>query len=91
MAKVYERLLSTNILREKRRDPFDSQRVILLGEDIICMVNLLEIPRVIFFFYYIIDLLRLFQKRSFVLSSKHENQNVATIGTLLDQFMLSCK
>ena len=91
MAKVYERLLSTNILREKRRDSFDPQRVILLGEGIICMVNLLEIPRVIFFFYYIIDLLRLFQKRSCVLSSKHENQNVATIGTLLDQFMLSCK
>ena len=90
MAKVYERLLSTNILREKSRDSFDPQRVILLGEDIICMVNLLEIPRVIFF-YYIIDLLRLFQKRSFVLSSKHENQNVATIGTLLDQLMLSCK
>ena len=50
MAKVYERLLSTNILREKRRDPFDPQRVILLGEDIISMVNLLEIPRVIVFF-----------------------------------------
>ena len=46
MAKVYERLLSTNILREKRRDLFDPQRVILLGEDIICM----EIPRVIVFF-----------------------------------------
>ena len=91
MAKVYERLLSTNILREKRRDSFDPQRVILLGEDFICMVNLLEILRVIVFFYYIIDLLRLFQKRSFVLSSKHKNQNVATIGTLLDQFMLSCK
>ena len=91
MAKVYERLLSTNIVREKRLDSFDPQRVVLLGEDIICMVNLLEIPRVIVFFYYIIDLLRLFQKRSFVLSSNHENQNVATIGTLLDQFMLSCK
>ena len=89
MAKVYERLLSTNILREKRRDSFYPHRVILLGEDIICMVNLLEIPRVIVFFYYIIDLLRLFQKRSFVLSSKHENQNVATIGTLLDPLMLS--
>ena len=49
MAKVYERLLSTNILRKKRRDSFDPQRVILLGEDIICMVNLLEIPRLIFF------------------------------------------
>ena len=89
MAKVYERLLSTNILRKKRRDSFYPHRVILLGEDIICMVNLLEIPRVIVFFYYIIDLLRLFQKRSFVLSSKHENQNVATIGTLLDPLMLS--
>ena len=91
MAKVYERLLSTNILREKSRDSFDRNHVILLGEDIICMVNLLEIPRVIVFFYYIIDLLRLFQKRSVVLSSKHENQNVATICTLLDQFMLSSK
>ena len=50
MAKVYERLLSTNILREKRRDSFDPQRVILLGEDIICKVNLLEIPQGKFFF-----------------------------------------
>ena len=38
-----------------------------------------------------IDLLRLFQRKSFALSSEHENNNVATIGTLLDQFMLSCK
>ena len=93
MAKVYERLLSTNILREKTRHSFDPQRETLLGKDSICMVNLLETPRVIvfFFFYYMIDLLRLFQKRSFVLSSEHENNNVATIGTLLDQFMLSCK
>ena len=60
MAKIYERLLSTNILREKRLDSFDPQRVTLLGEDSICMVNLLEIPRVIVFFSYLIDLLRLF-------------------------------
>ena len=92
MAKIYERLLSKNILREKRRDSFDPQRENLLGEDSICMVNLLGIPRVIVFFsYYMIALLRFFQKRSFVLSREHENQNVATIGTLLDQFMLSCK
>ena len=93
MAKIYERLLSTNILREKRRHWFDPQRVTLLGEDSICMVNLLETPRVIVFsfFYYMIDLLWLFQKRNFVLSSEHENNNVGTIGTLLDQFMLSCK
>ena len=55
------------------------------------MVNLLGTPRVIVFFYYMIDLVWLFQKRSFVLSREHENQNVATIGTLLDQFMLRCK
>ena len=92
MAKIYERLLSTNIPREKRRHSFDPQRVTRLGEDSICIVMLLETPRVIvFFFDYMIDLPRLFQKRSFVLSSEHENQNVATLGTLLDQFMLSCK
>ena len=49
MAKTYERLLSTNILREKRRDLFDPQRVTLLGENRICMVNLLETPLVIVF------------------------------------------
>ena len=52
MAKIYERLLSTNILREKRRESFDPQRENLLGEDSICIVNLLEIPRVIFFFLF---------------------------------------
>ena len=73
IAKIYNRLLSTNILREKRRDSFDPQRVNLLGEDSICMVTLLETPQLIVFFYYMIDLLGLFQKRSFVLSSKQEN------------------
>ena len=91
MAKIFERLLSTNILREKKTDSFDPQLKNLLGEDSICMVNLLGTPRVIVFFYYMIDLVWLFQKRSFVFSREYENQNVATIGTLLDQFMLSCK
>ena len=92
MAKIYERLLSTNILREKRLESIAPQRKNLLGEDSICIVNLLEIPRVIVFFsYYMIALLRFLQKRSFLLSSDHKNQNVATIGTLLDQFMLSSK
>ena len=54
MAKIYERLLSTNILREKRRHSFDHQRVTLLGEDSICMVNLLETPRVIVFFFFLL-------------------------------------
>ena len=52
MAKSYERLLSTNILREERRDLVDPQRVNMLGEDSICMVNLVEIPRVIVFFFF---------------------------------------
>ena len=91
MAKIYERLLSTNILREKRRHWFDPLHVNLFGEDSICMVKLLETPRVIDLFNYMIDLIRLFQNGSFVLSSEHQNKNVGTIGTLLDQFMLSCK
>ena len=92
MAKIYERLLSKNILREKRRGSFGPQRVNLLNEDTICMVHLLVIPqKIVVFFYNMIDLLRLFQNRSFNLSSEHENENVATIDTLFDQFMLSCK
>ena len=51
MAKIYQRLLSTNILREKRLDLFDPQRENLLGEDSICIVNLLEMPQVIPYSY----------------------------------------
>ena len=51
MAKIYERLLCTNILPEKRRDSFNPQRENLLGEDSLCMVNLLGTPRVIVFFF----------------------------------------
>ena len=57
MARIYERLRSTNILREKRRDSFDPQRENLLGGDSICMVNLMEIPRVIGFFFLLHDCL----------------------------------
>ena len=46
MAKIYERLLSKNLLREKRRTRYP-QRENLLREDSICMVNLMEIPQVI--------------------------------------------
>ena len=52
MAKIFESLLSTIKLRKNRRDSFDPQRENLLGEDFICMVNLLEIPQVIFFFFF---------------------------------------
>ena len=92
MGKINESLLSTNILREKGRDSFDPQRENLLGEDSICMVKLLEIPQVIVFFsYYMIKLSWVISEENFGLSNEHENQNDATIGTLLDQFMLSCK
>ena len=33
MAKIYERLVSKNIPREKRQDSFDPQHINLLGED----------------------------------------------------------
>ena len=51
MEKISERLMSTNKLRDKRRDSCDLQRVNLLGEDSICMVNFLETPRVIVAFF----------------------------------------
>ena len=60
MAKIYERLLSTNILRGKRRHSLDPQRVTLLGEDSICMVNLLETLQVIVFFFFFITRLTCF-------------------------------
>ena len=90
---IWQTLMNVSCLRTYygKKGSFDPERENLLGEVSICLVNLLETPQVIVFFYYMIDLLRLFQKRSFVLSSKHKNQNVVTIGTLLDQFMLSCK
>ena len=51
MAKIYEHLLCTNMPQEqKRRDSFDPQNQNLLGQDIICMVNWLEIPRMMVFF-----------------------------------------
>ena len=55
MAKIYERLLSKNIPRKKRQETFNPQRVNLLGEDSICMVNLLVIPQKIVFFFLLHD------------------------------------
>ena len=55
MAKIYERLLSKNIPREKTQDSFHPQRVDLLGEDSMCMVNLLVIPQEVVFFFLLHD------------------------------------
>ena len=49
MAKFFERLLSPFKLRKNKRASFDPQRENLLGEGSICMVILLETPRVIVF------------------------------------------
>ena len=57
MAKINERLLSTNILRENMRDSFDPQRENLLGEDNICMAKLIKVPRVIVFVFLLHDCL----------------------------------
>ena len=50
MAKIYERLLSIQTYTRKQALSFDPQRENLLGEDTICLVILLETPRVIVFF-----------------------------------------
>ena len=92
---IWQRFTNVSCLRTfyGKKGSFDPERENLLARDSIRTVNFVEIPEVrVFFSNYMIDLLRLFQKRSFVLSSEHENQNVATISTLLlDQLMLSCK
>ena len=86
IANIHQRFLSTIIPQEKDRDSFDPRNQTLSGEDSTWMVDRLEIPRVvdcfIFFPFYRIELLWLFQNLSFVSSSERENQIVVTIGTL---------
>ena len=55
MGKINERLLSKNIPRKKRQDSFDTQRVNLLGEDSMWMVNLLVIFQKIVGFFFLHD------------------------------------
>ena len=57
IAKIYERLVSTNISEEKRRDSFDARNLNLLGDDSICMVNRMEIPGMITCFLFLFVLL----------------------------------
>ena len=86
MAKIHQRSLSTIIPQEKNQDSFDPRSETLSGEDSTWMV----VDCFIFFSFYTIDLLWLFQNLSFVLSSERENQIVVTIGTYIT-FMLSSK
>ena len=61
MAKINERSCLRTYLLEKRRDSYDPQRVNLLGEDSICMVNLLVIPqKIVVVFYLFIYLFAMF-------------------------------
>ena len=84
MAKIYESFLSTIIPQGKNWVSFDPRSQTLPGEDSTWMVDRLEIPRAVdFFFDYTIELFWLFQNTSFVLSRKRENQIGVTIGTLL--------
>ena len=86
MAKIYESLLSTIIPQEKNWVSFDPRSQALSGEYSTWIVDRLEIPRVVDFFFlfdYTIELFWLFQNTSFVSSRKRENQIVVTIGTLL--------
>ena len=86
MAKIYESFLSTIKPQGKSWVSFDPRSQTLLGENSTWMVDRLEIPRVVDFFFlfdYTIDLFWLFQNTSFVLSRKRENQIFVTISTLL--------
>ena len=83
MAKIHQRFLSTIIPQEKDRDSLNPRSETLSGEDSTWMVDLLEIPSVvdcfIFFSFYTIELLWLFQNLSFVLSSERKNQIVIDV------------
>ena len=81
MAKIYESLLSTNILQEKRQDSFDPQRENLLGEDTICMYNLMEIPRVIVFVFLLDDCLHRVKKGVSVFRKSSGKSNLNVAGT----------
>ena len=88
MAKIYERLLSTNINYHSRCFQQVNHTNTVLAQQIYTLGMKRVLPFFLYsFFYCMIDLLRLFQKRSFVLSIKHENQSVANSGTLLDEFI----
>ena len=76
---IWQRFTKVSCLRSYHRERTGS-------EDSTWMVDRLEIPRVVDFFFlfdYTIELFWLFQNTSFVLSRKRENQIVVTIGTLL--------
>ena len=93
MAKIYERLLSSNIRQAKRWDLFDPRGQNRSAEDSNWVVDHLQVACMMdcFIFFIISEFLRLFQKMTCVLSSEHENQIVTIIGTLLHDTHVGCK
>ena len=93
MKKIYERLLASNIPQGESWDSFDPRGQNLSGENSICLVEHLQIASMMdcFIFFLISEFLRLFQTMNCVLSSEHESQIVAIIGTLLDDIHVGCK
>ena len=85
MTMIYASSLCTIIPQRKDWFSLDPPSQTRSGEDSTWMVNRLEIPRVVdfFFFNYTIEVFWLFQNMTFVLSSERENQIVFTIDTLL--------
>ena len=86
---IWQRLTNVSCLRsyhsKKNRASFHPRSQNLSGEDSTWMVDCLKISRIVhcLFFYYMVDLLWLFQKMSCVLSCERENQIVVTISTFL--------
>ena len=93
MATIYERLLSSNKRQGKSCDWFDAQGQNLSGGDGNCLVEHLQIASMMdcFILFFISEFFRLFQKMTCGLSSEHERQIVAIIGTLLDDIHVGCK
>ena len=95
MAKIYELPCLRTYYGKKRRDLIDPQCVTLLGEDSICMVNLLGIPRVIYiyiyiFFFFIISLTYFGCFRTEVLFS-HASMKIKMSPLSIHCWINSCK
>ena len=94
MAKIYESFLSTIIPQGKNWVSFDPRSQTLSGEDSTWMVDRLEIPRVVdffFFFDYTIELFWLFQNTSFVFQGSVKIRLSLLSVHCYTTFMLSSK
>ena len=95
MAKIYESFLSTIIPQGKNWVSFDPRSQTLSGEDSTWMVDRLELPRVVDFFFllfdYTIELFWLFQKTSLVCQGSMKIKLSLLSVHCYTTFMLSSK